>query len=88
MVVGCFVAPAMNAAQGTEPGSEREFTETVRPFLDCLLRELPRGREASAQLDLHRYTSVDSVVQDYPRWNRVREKLVAHQMPPPTGEAA
>jgi len=32
-VLACFVAPAMNAAQGTEPGTERQFTESVRPFL-------------------------------------------------------
>ena len=83
LALACFVAPAMNAAQGIEPGTEREFTETVRPFLTAYCTSCHTGEKASAQLDLHRYASVDSVVRDYARWNRVREKLAAHQMPPP-----
>ena len=43
LALACFVAPAMNAAQGTEPGTEREFTETVRPFLTAYCIELPHG---------------------------------------------
>jgi len=81
-VLACFVAPAMNAAQGTEPGTEREFTESVRPFLATYCSSCHSGEKAAAQLDLRQYSSGDAVVRDFARWNRVREKLTAHQMPP------
>ena len=73
----------MNAAQGTEPGTEREFTESVRPFLATYCSSCHSGEKAAAQLDLRQYSSGDAVVRDFARWNRVREKLAAHQMPPP-----
>jgi len=83
LVLACLVAPAMNAAQGTEPGTEREFTESVRPFLTTYCASCHSGEKAAAQLDLRQYSSADAVVRDFTRWNRVREKLSAHQMPPP-----
>jgi hypothetical protein len=73
----------MNAAQGTEPGTEREFTESVRPFLATYCSGCHTGEKAAAQLDLRQYSSGDAVVRDFARWNRVRDKLAAHQMPPP-----
>ena len=82
LAMACFVAPAMNAAQGTEPGTEREFTESVRPFLATYCSSCHSGEKAAAQLDLRQYSSGDAVVRDFARWNRVREKLAAHQMPP------
>jgi hypothetical protein len=83
LVLGCFVAPAMNAAQAPEAGGEREFTETVRPFLTSNCTGCHSGDKAAAQLDLRQYTTTESVVRDFAKWNRVREKLAAHQMPPP-----
>jgi hypothetical protein len=83
LVLGCFVAPAMDAAQTPESATEREFAETVRPFLTAYCTSCHTGEKASAQLDLHRYAAVGEVVQDFARWNRVRERLSAHQMPPP-----
>ena len=81
-VLGCVVAPAMNAAQAPDTSIAREFTETVRPFLTTYCASCHTGEKAAAQLDLSQYASVESVVQDYARWNRVREKLAAQQMPP------
>jgi cytochrome c553 len=81
-VLGCFVAPAMNAAQAPGTAADREFTETVRPFLTTYCASCHTGEKAAAQLDLRQYTSAESVVQDYARWNRLREKLASQQMPP------
>ena len=36
----------------------------------------------AAQLDLAQYATVDSVVQDFSRWNRVLARLSAGEMPP------
>ena len=73
----------MNAAQGTEPGTEREFTESVRPFLDDILLELPYGRKSRRPTRFAPVLIRRRGRKDFARWNRVREKLAAHQMPPP-----
>src|SRR6185312_5038188 len=36
----------------------------------------------AAQLDLSQYATVDSIVRDFPRWNRVLARLSAGEMPP------
>jgi len=61
---------------------ERQFTETVRPFLDTYCTSCHGGAKPAAQLDLRQYSSTASVVQDFSRWERVRERLAARQMPP------
>ena len=78
LVLGCFVAPAMNAAQAPQAGGEREFTETVQPFLSAHCTSCHSGEKAAAQFDLRQYTTAESAVKDFAKWNRVREKLAAH----------
>jgi len=82
LAIGCFVAPAMNAAQAPASSEEREFTESVRPFLNTYCTSCHAGEKAAAQLNLQQYTTTASVVEDYAKWTRLREKLAAHQMPP------
>ena len=88
LALACVVAPAMNAAQAPNADAEREFAATVQPFLIRIARAATPGEKAAAQLDLRQYSSAASVVQDFAKWDRVREKLAAHQMPPAAGEAA
>ena len=82
LVLGCFVAPAMNAAQAPAADADREFAQTVQPFLTAYCASCHTGEKAVAQLDLRQYSSVDAVVQDYAKWDRLREKLASRQMPP------
>lgn len=82
LALACVVAPPMNAAQAPDNDVEREFTATVRPFLNSYCVSCHTGEKAAAQLDLRQYSSAASVVQDFAKWNRVREKLAARQMPP------
>ncbi len=74
--------PAMNAAQGPAPAADREYNETVRPIVTAYCASCHTGENAAAQLDLRQYTSTESVVRDFAKWDRVREKLAARQMPP------
>src|SRR5688572_27387264 len=83
MALACVVAPAMNAAQAPNADLEREYSATVQPFLNAYCVSCHTGEKAAAQLDLRQYSSAASVVQDFAKWDRVREKLAAHQMPPP-----
>jgi hypothetical protein len=83
LALACLVAPAMNAAQAPDSGVDREFAQTVQPVLTAYCISCHAGEKAAAQLDLRQYTNTDSVVRDFAKWDRVREKLAARQMPPP-----
>ena len=81
LVVGCIAAP-MTAAAPADPEGERGFTQTVQPFLNAHCTSCHGGARPAAQLDLRRYTSAASVVDDFSRWNRVLARLAAREMPP------
>ncbi len=88
LVFGCLVGPAMTAAPPqADADIERTFTETVKPFLNSYCTSCHSGEKAAAQLDLRQYSSAESVVQDFQRWDRLREKLAARQMPPKQAKA-
>ena len=85
LLLGC-VAPPMNAAQAPNAplaNEDRQFTETVQPLLNAYCTSCHTGEKAAAQLELRQYTSAQSVIQDFAKWQRVREKLASRQMPPP-----
>src|SRR6266508_5661634 len=81
LVLGCITAP-MNAATPEDPGVKRGFAQTVQPFLNTYCTSCHGGARPAAQLDLRQYSTVESVVQDYSRWNRVLARLTAREMPP------
>ena len=60
----------------------RRFAETVRPFIIANCASCHSGPTAKGELDLASYTGVAMVVKDTPRWNLVRDKLIAKEMPP------
>ena len=66
-----------HAAQAAEPVLERNFTQTVRPFLNRYCIGCHSGETPAAQFDLKSYSTIETVVRDYPRWNLVLEKLTA-----------
>jgi hypothetical protein len=72
----------MTAAPPQAQDAEREFAAVVEPFLTAYCVGCHSGDKAPAQLDLRQFSSSEAVVQDFVRWNRLREKLAAHQMPP------
>ena len=64
---------------------EREFRETVRPFVDEYCAQCHAGPRPEAQLDLTKFTSMASVVDELPHWTLLMERLT-HQEMPPAGE--
>lgn len=61
---------------------EREFSQTVRPFVTKYCGGCHGGETPAAGLDFKVYSSMDAVIGDFPRWAQVRDKLAAKQMPP------
>src|SRR5712692_407480 len=81
LVLGCIAVP-MNAAAPADTDVERGFTQTVQPFLNTYCTSCHGGAKPAAQLDLRQYSTTESVVQDFSRWNRVLARLTAREMPP------
>lgn len=74
------------AAYPPEPAErdlERQFTGTVRPFLETYCVACHGGANPAAQFDLRTYATLDAVERDHPRWALVLEKLGSNEMPPP-----
>src|ERR1700730_5263948 len=81
LALGCIAVP-MNAATSSGADVESGFTGTVQPFLSSYCTGCHGGAKPAAQLDLRQYSTTDSVVQDFSRWNRVLARLAAKEMPP------
>ena len=81
LVLGCVAVP-MTAATPQVPHVARAFAQTVQPFLKTYCSSCHSGPRAVAQLDLMQYQSVDAVVQDFTRWNRILTRLAESEMPP------
>lgn len=65
---------------------EKQFTRTVRPFLEEYCNACHGKDKPQAQLDLSIYASMDSVTKDFAHWSLVLDKLVDRQMPPKDSE--
>ncbi len=76
LVVGATPAPAVSAAL------DREFEQTVRPFVSKYCLGCHSGKTPAAQFDLQAYNTMAAVTRDYPRWAQVLERLTAKEMPP------
>src|SRR5271155_1758179 len=81
-VLGTVAIPLACGAEVTGADLERGFAQTVQPVLSRYCIGCHSGATPSAQLDLKAYSTVETVVQDYPRWAQVLEKLTAKEMPP------
>jgi hypothetical protein len=73
---------ALPASAAISPALDKQFTQTVHPFITKYCVGCHSGSTPAASLDLKSYTTPESVIRDYPRWATVHDKLAARQMPP------
>ena len=73
---------ALPAANAAAPKLDRQFDQTVRPFVAKYCIGCHSGQNPAAQFDLKSYTTMDLVTKDYPRWALVMQRLTAKEMPP------
>jgi hypothetical protein len=84
LVFTCLAGgPAMTAAPPADPDVETSVRRDRFNRSSTAIARAAMGEKAAAQFDLRQYSIGESVVRDFARWNRVREKLAARQMPPP-----
>ncbi|MEO8077983.1 MAG: DUF1587 domain-containing protein, partial [Acidobacteriota bacterium] len=81
-LLGILVAPVLTEAQKPDSGLAREFSQTVRPFVDEYCAGCHGGAQPEAQFDLTSFTTLPSVLQDLPHWTRLMERLDHQEMPP------
>ena len=81
-LLGTLVAPVLTGAQKPDSGLAREFSQTVRPFIDEYCAECHGGPQAEAQFDLTSFTTLSSVLQDLSHWTLLMERLNHDEMPP------
>jgi len=68
---------AISAAGAVSPVLDRQFNETVRPFVTKYCTGCHGGEMPAAALDLKSYATMDAVIRDYTRWTVVKDKLEA-----------
>src|SRR5579864_250678 len=76
------ISATFSGAAAVSPVLDRQFNETVRPFVTKYCVGCHSGEMPAAALDLKSYSSMDAVIRDYSRWTVVKDKLEAKQMPP------
>jgi hypothetical protein len=61
---------------------DREFEQTIKPFVTKYCIGCHSGQTPAAQFDLKAYNTMEAVTRDFPRWTQVMERLAAKEMPP------
>ena len=85
LVSSSRTAPAQGAlkpAPVSDPVLEREFSKTVRPFVNEYCADCHSGPQPEAQLDLTSFAKLSSVLEDLPHWTLLMERLNHQEMPP------
>ena len=85
LVSSSRTAPAQGAlkpAPVSDPVLEREFSKTVRPFVNEYCADCHSGPQPEAQLDLTSFAKLSSVLEDLPHWTLLMERLNHREMPP------
>lgn len=60
----------------------RQFSQTVRPFVERYCAGCHGAANAAAQFNLRQYTAVGDVIRDHDAWALVAAKLRSGEMPP------
>src|SRR5258708_24311910 len=81
LLLGSFAVKS-GPADPIERGLERDFTDTVHPFLETYCFACHGEEKQKGKLDLRLYPTKESVANSYRQWDVVLEKLKADEMPP------
>ncbi|MEX2304327.1 MAG: DUF1592 domain-containing protein [Bryobacterales bacterium] len=74
--------PAIPAAEPPNPVLERQFTETVSPFVEQYCVVCHGGETPASQFNISVYPTFQTVVEDHPHWALILGRLKAGEMPP------
>src|SRR5436305_13634526 len=77
-----LLGPSIAVAAPPAPNLDRQFDQTVKPFVGNYCVSCHSGKSAPAQFDLKSYSSVDMVKDDFARWALLSKRLQNQEMPP------
>ena len=77
-----LLGPCIAAGGAPPPNVDRQFDQTVKPFVGKYCVSCHSGKDAPAQFDLSSYSNVDMVRDDFARWALLSERLQKQEMPP------
>ena len=77
-----MISSAAAADGPADSALERQFAQTVRPFVNRYCSGCHSGETPAAQFDLTAYSTMETVVRDHAHWALVLEKLSGEEMPP------
>ncbi len=81
-LLGSVAVPQVQGADITNAQLERRFTQNVRPFLTKYCIGCHGGSSPAAMFDLRPYSTMASVLNDFPHWALILNRLNANEMPP------
>lgn len=81
-LAGTLLLGPLFAAEPAKAVLERDFTQTVKPFINQYCSGCHSGKTPAAQLDLKSYATLSSVVEDFGHWNLLMERMERQEMPP------
>jgi hypothetical protein len=78
----CFIGAVTRAAEPNERELDREWKDSVAPFVRTYCGECHGKEKREAKLDLTAFSSLNQVATGHATWETVRERLEAKEMPP------
>ncbi|MEO6726448.1 MAG: DUF1592 domain-containing protein [Blastocatellia bacterium] len=76
------VQKSASVDEPTDADLSRRFNQTVRPFMTSYCIGCHSGPTPAASFDLERYSTMESVAQDFGHWALVLGKITMKEMPP------
>jgi hypothetical protein len=81
-LLAVMLGGALQAAAEARSDLDRRFRERVQPFVETYCTGCHGADKPKGDLDLSLYSSLESVVGNFPQWNVVLDQLEARDMPP------
>src|SRR5688572_18341457 len=82
LIVGLPAVVTLSSADGPDAAIDRQFQDTIRPFLSTYCLGCHGTNAPAAQFDMRAYSTIDAVVADLGHWQLMSTRLRAGQMPP------
>ncbi|MEO8100309.1 MAG: DUF1592 domain-containing protein [Acidobacteriota bacterium] len=81
-VLGIAAIGPLRPEDPANPTIQRQFDQTIRPFLSKYCMGCHGTNTPAAQFDMRPYSSIEAVVKDFGHWRLMSDRLTAGQMPP------
>ena len=82
LIVGLLPVVPLQSADPPDAALDRQFQDTIRPFLTTYCLGCHGTNAPAAQFDMRPYSTMAAVIGDFGHWRLMSERLRAGEMPP------